>query len=113
LATLKILEDGRLIACLNKRGDKLRKQLKDVFERKDMDVHVTGLGSLWHTHFTKEPFQDSNAVALADNRKLTQYHMHLIENGVFFLPRKVGALCAEHSEADLERLLSETERFKI
>lgn len=113
LATLKILQDGRLSARLNKRGDRLRGQLKDVFERKAMYVQVTGLGSLWHTHFTKEPVHDSNAVARADSGKLTQYHMHLIENGVFFLPRKVGALCSEHSEADLDRLLSETERFKI
>ena len=113
LATLKILQDGKLIARLNKRGDKLRKQLKDVFERKDMGVQITGLGSLWHTHFTKESIQDSNVVARADNKKLTRYHMHLIENGVFFLPGKVGALSTEHSEADLERLLSETERFKI
>ena len=113
LATLKILQDGKLIARLNKRGDKLRKQLKDVFERKDMGVQITGLGSLWHTHFTKESIQDSNVVARADNKKLTRYHMHLIENGVFFLPGKVGALSTEHSEADLEKLLSETERFKI
>jgi len=113
LATLKILEDGKLIARLNKRGDKLREQLKDVFKRKGMDVQVTGLGSLWHTHFTKEPIRDTNAVARADDKKLIQYHMHLIESGVFFLPGKNGSLCTEHSEADLEKLLSETERFKI
>jgi glutamate-1-semialdehyde 2,1-aminomutase len=113
LATLKILEDGELIARLNRRGDKLRGQLRDVFKRKGMDVQVTGLGSLWHTHFTKKPVHDANAVARADDKKLIQYHMHLIENGVFFLPGKNGSLCSEHSEADLEKLLSGTERFKI
>ena len=113
LATLKILQDGKLITRLNKRGDKLRKQLKDVFERRDMDVQITGLGSLWHTHFTKESIHDSNVVAGADNKKLTRYHMHLIENEVFFSLGKMGALSTEHSEADLEKLLSETQRFKI
>jgi len=113
LATLKALQDGKLIARLNREGDKLRKQLKDVFERKNLDVQVTGLGSLWHTHFTKEEIQDSNAVARADKEKLTRYHMHLIENGVFFLLGKVGALSTAHTRIDLEKLVIETENFKI
>src|SRR3989337_2096487 len=99
LATLKILQDGKLITRLNKRGDKLRKQLKDVFERRDVDVQITGLGSLWHTHFTRECIHDSNVVARADDKKLTRYHMHLTENGVFFSPGKMGALSTEHSGA--------------
>jgi len=113
LATLKALQDGKMIVRLNREGDKLRKQLKDVFERKNLDVQVTGLGSLWHTHFTKEEIQDSNAVARADKEKLTRYHMHLIENGVFFLLGKVGALSTAHTRIDLEKLVIETENFKI
>jgi glutamate-1-semialdehyde aminotransferase len=39
------------------------------------------------------------------------YHLKLIEKGVFFLPTHVGALCSEHSEADMEKLFDETENF--
>jgi len=113
LATLRILQDGKLITRLNRKSDKLRKQLKDVFERKGLDVQITGAGSLWHTHFTKEKIQDSNAVARADKEKLTKYHMHLIDNGVFFLPGKMGALSTAHTKADLEKLVFETESFNI
>jgi len=113
LATLKELQDGKLITRLNRKGDNLRKQLKDVFERKNLDVQVTGLSSLWHTHFTKEEIQDSNAVARADKEKLTKYHMHLIEKGVFFLPGKMGAVSTAHTRTDLEKLVIETENFKI
>jgi glutamate-1-semialdehyde 2,1-aminomutase len=113
LATLKALEDGKLINRLNKQGEHLRRELRSVFERKKAGVQVTGTGSLWHTHFTKEKIEDPVAADRADKEKLTEYHMHLIENGVFFLPRKAGALCTSHSKADLEKLLFHTERFRF
>lgn len=111
LATLKELEDGRLINRLNKRGDYVRKGLRDIFEKKKIEVQVSGVSSLWHTHFTKEKLLGAVAVAPPEKERLVKYHMHLIENGVFFLPGKAGALSSAHSEADLEKLLSQTESF--
>ncbi len=113
LATLKTLEDGKAINRLNNQGDCLRKQLRDVFERKNFDVQVTGSSSLWQTHFSKEKIEDTNAVNRADKEKLRRYHTHLMENGVFFLPGKAGALSTAHSKADLERLLSGTESYRF
>jgi len=111
LTTLKLLEDGKLISQLNRRGDNLRRQLHDIFERKGEDVRVTGVGSLWHTHFTKEKVRDANVAARADSEKLVKYHTHLIENGVFFLPTKTGSLSTAHTKADMEKLLAETEGY--
>jgi len=111
LTTLKMLADGKALNRLNKRGDRLRLQLSEIFERGKQAVQVTGVGSLWHTHFTKEKVKDANAAARADNEKLVKYHKHLIENGVFFLPTKTGSLSTAHTEADLEKLLSETEGY--
>jgi len=111
LTTLKQLADGEIINELNSTGDNLRQQLNDIFERADRDVQVTGVGSLWNTHFTKEHVKDSNDIARADREQLTKYHMHLIENGIYQPPTKTGALCAAHTKADLEKLLSETEGY--
>jgi len=111
LAILRELEDGRLLNQLNKRGDKLRRELSDVFERARVPVQVTGLGSLWHTHFTQEPVRDARAAARADKEKLAAYHRFLLEKGLFFLPTKTGSLARAHSKNDLDRLLSETEAF--
>ncbi len=111
LATLKTLEDGTIINRLNKRGDNLRQQLVEIFERKHLRVQVVGLGSLFHTHFADEEIKDVHAVFRADRAKLTSYHMHLIVNGVFFLPAKLGALSAVHTKTDIEKLLLETENF--
>jgi glutamate-1-semialdehyde 2,1-aminomutase len=112
LATLKALKDGRLINRLNKEGNYTRKQLKDIFAHKNIDVQVVGLGSLWHTHFTKDRIKDSISVARADKNRLKRYHMHLIKKGVFLLPGKLGALSTAHTRSDIEKLLSETEAFK-
>lgn len=111
LATLKLLEDGQLLNKLSKRGNNLRRKLSDIFERNHVDVQVTGVNSLFHTHFTREKVKDVRSVFRADRGKLLNYHMHLIMNGVFFLPARTGALSTAHTENDIEKLLTEAEAF--
>jgi glutamate-1-semialdehyde 2,1-aminomutase len=111
LTTLKILEDGRLINRLNRLGDKIREQLTNIFEANGIDVQVTGTGSLFDVHFTKEEVKEPNATFRADRKRLAEYHLRLIANGVFFLPTHNGALSTAHTKADIEKLFSETEKF--
>jgi len=111
LVTLKLLEDGQLINKLNDIGEKIREQLTEIFKTKGVDVQVTGAGSLFNTHFTEEEVKDARAASKADKKKLMNYHLNLITNGVFFLPTHTGALSTAHSEADIEKLLSETEKY--
>jgi len=111
LATLKELEGGRLQNQLNKIGNKIRRQLTEVFERKNVDAQVTGISSLFDTHFTHEKVKDVEGVFRADRKKLEDYHLYLITKGVFFLPTKLGALSRAHSEEDLEKLITETENY--
>jgi len=112
LTTLRMLEDGRLINRLNKRGSYVRQQLSDIFGRKGLSVQVTGVGSLFHTHFTSEKVREPNAVFRADRQMLAKYHAYLLERGVFFLPGKMGALSTAHTKDDIEKLLTQTEDFK-
>ncbi len=111
LATLKLLEDGRILSKLNTHGDKLRQQLSDIFERKNIAVQVIGLSSLFNTHFTHERIKDVHSVFRADRKKLEDYHMQLIANGIFFLPTKIGALSTAHTNGDIEKLLAEVENY--
>ena len=111
LTMLKLLEDGSIILQLNKRGVKLRQQLKEIFERNQIDVQVTGEGSLFLVHFTREEIKDVHGVSRANQQRLDDYHSSLMANGLFFLPRKLGALSKAHAEADLEKLLLKTENF--
>ena len=111
LATLKLLEDGSLISQLNMLGEKIRKQLKEIFENNSLDIQVTGDSSLFNVHFTKEEVKDASAVFRADRKRLAEYHLTLIENGVFFLPTHAGALSTSHSKEDIDKLFSETENY--
>jgi len=111
LTTLKMLEDGRLINRLNKRGNYIRQQLSDIFDRKGLSAQVTGVGSLFHTHFTKEKVKDASTAARAGREMITMYHSYLLGHGVFFLPTKMGALSTAHTKDDIEKLLTQTENF--
>lgn len=111
LATLKVLEDGQLINELNNVGGKIREKLKEIFEANEVEVQVTGAGSLFNTHFTKEEVKDARAASKADKKKQVDYHLNLIANGVFILPTHAGALSTAHSETDIKKLLLETEKF--
>jgi glutamate-1-semialdehyde 2,1-aminomutase len=111
LTMLKKLEDGSIIRQLNKKCTKLRQQLKEIFEKNNIDVQVAGEGSLFQTHFTKERIRDINAVSRTDKKRLDDYHMNLMTNGVFFLHGKLGALSKAHTKADLDKLLAKTEDY--
>ena len=111
LATLKLLEDGKLIESLNKTGTRIRKELLDIFETHGQDVQLTGAGSIFNTHFTKEKVNDAIAAYSADRKKLINYDLALIASGLFFLPTHNGVLSTEHSEDDTEKLFAETEKY--
>jgi glutamate-1-semialdehyde 2,1-aminomutase len=111
LATLKLLEDGRLIESMNRTGKKIREHLREIFEANGIDVQVTGDGSLFNVHFTKENIADVEAVFKADRKRLLDYNLSLIANGVFLLPTHNGALSTAHSEVDVEKLFQETEKY--
>jgi len=111
LATLKVLEDGQLINELNNVGGKIREKLKEIFEATEVEVQVTGAGSLFNTHFTKGEVKDARAASKADKKKQVDYHLNLIANGVFLLPTHTGALSTVHSEIDIEKLFLETEEY--
>jgi glutamate-1-semialdehyde aminotransferase len=96
---------------LNREGTRVRKDLANIFERHSINVQLTGAGSIFNTHFTNEKVTDSIAAYKANRRKLISYDLALMANGIFFLPTHNGVLSTEHSEADLEKLFAETEKY--
>jgi len=111
LTTLKILEDGVVTSRLNRLGDEIRQTLGQIFEKHNVDAQVIGLGSLFNVHFTKERIRDALTVFRADKKKLLEYNLTLIANGIFFLPAHCGALSTAHSEADIQKLFKKTQDY--
>lgn len=111
LAMLRTLEDGKIINELNIEGRRIKRELEGIFEKGNIKAKVHCAGSLFHVHFTKEQVKNTAVAFKADRKKLEEYHMTLIKNGVFFLPKKNGAISNAHSKEDLEKLFVETERY--
>lgn len=111
LATLEILEDGRLIARLNEEGDEIRNGIEEIFRANGQNVQATGAGSIFCTHFTEKKVTSARDTYRADREKLTDYHSYLIANGVFTLPTHVCVLSSAHTRDDIEKLFSVTEEY--
>ena len=97
---------------INGLGDNTKKVLKKIFSD---DVIITGKGSLFMTHFPKNNISkitNASDVSKCDTEKLHQYHFHMIANdGIFFLPGKLGAISDAHSSADIKSMKNATERY--
>ncbi|MEM2947232.1 MAG: glutamate-1-semialdehyde 2,1-aminomutase [Candidatus Bathyarchaeia archaeon] len=111
LAVLKALEDGIIISKLNRTGEKVREILREIFEAKGVNVRVTGVGSIFNTHFTSKQVKNARDTFEADRKRLAEYHLNLIARGVFFLPTHFGSISAAHTDGDIEKLFQTTEDY--
>ena len=100
---------------INKLGDIARNGLKKLFSDYGLKTEVTGLGSLFLTHFLSNKVNqitNANDVALSDNDTLTKYHFSLMAKyGIFFLPHKMGAISTVHDVKDIQSLINATEKI--
>jgi len=113
-ATLSVLKNGEsLYSKINDLGDYARKELVKVFDGK---VIATGKGSLFMTHFIKDgisQIKNSADVARCDTGKLQKYHFKMIsDDGIFFLPGKLGAISNAHSKEDIKKMILATEKIE-
>lgn len=114
LKTLEFLQNNKKIVYskINELGAYTRKELQRIFDENNIDVKITGIGSLFNVHFLNDyvrEINNANDVALADKEKLRKYHFALISNyKIFFLPFKMGAISYQHSKVDIDKLLNST-----
>jgi glutamate-1-semialdehyde 2,1-aminomutase len=100
---------------INKLGDIARNGLKKLFSDYGLKTEVTGIGSLFLTHFLSDKVKEitnANDVALSDKDMLTKYHFSLMAKyGIFFLPHKMGAISIVHDAKDIQSLISATKKI--
>ncbi len=112
-ATLNHLKSKKAIySKINSLGKFTRKEITKVFDGR---VVVTGKGSLFMTHFLKEGVTEvTNAIqaAMCDSQMLQKYHFKMIaQNGIFFLPGKLGAISNTHTKDDIKKMILVSESF--
>jgi glutamate-1-semialdehyde 2,1-aminomutase len=116
LMTLNFLKKNkrRVYSKIDRLGGMARKGLAKLFAETRIPCQVTGIGSIFLTHFGKTVVLDASDAAKSDRALLKRYHLALMANyGIFFLPTKMAALSFAHEESDIEELLEATEKIIV
>jgi glutamate-1-semialdehyde 2,1-aminomutase len=97
---------------INSLGNQTRQGLNKIFSEARIPVDVTGVGSLFCTHFLNsesERILDATDVGKSNRNMLIRYQLALMSNHrIFFLPLKMGAFSEAHSERDVNALFDST-----
>ena len=94
---------------LNRRGERLAEQAREVFATHGVRVQVNNAGSLFAFHFADRPVTDYRSAAAADRVKARQLFFGLLNEGILLAPRGMGAVSTAHGEAELERFTDSLE----
>lgn len=117
LATLQYLKQNKAVIYpkVNKIGHRIREGLESVFSDAHIDVDITGVGSLFMTHFLNQDIRKISSAldaGLSDKGLLRKYHLALIaKHNIFFLPEKMGAISSVHTMKDAELLIDATQQI--
>jgi len=98
---------------INNLGNQTRQGLNKIFSEAKIPVDITGVGSLFCTHFLSSESHrilDATDVGKSNRNMLIRYQLALISNHeIFFLPLKMGAFSEAHSERDVKALFDSTQ----
>jgi len=109
IVTLEALTP-EVYARLNALGERLRSRLTALFERLDVAVQVTGIGSLFNVHFTADEIVDYKSARAGANEASRAAVLALMNAGCFLAPRGMGSISTPMTEADVDGLVNAFER---
>ena len=116
LLTLNFLKENKqqVYSKIDRLGRMARKGLTKLFAESGIPCQVTGEGSMFLTHFSKNVVMDATDIANSNRELLKTYHHALMANhGIFFLPTKMAAISFAHEEGDVKKLLEATKKIII
>lgn len=109
-ALIEVLTDEAL-AELNARGDRLRENLNQLFEKRGVAMHVSGLGSILNLHVTSGPIDRIEDAATADPRLRQLLFLHLVHHGFWIAQRGLIALSLPITDEDCDALVAALAAF--
>ncbi len=108
LATIEMLEGGKVHEHIFRLGERMRAGLKEIIARKGIDAIVTGYGSVYTVYFMGDrPIENFSSLLDNDAAFYIRYRQELMKRGVFELPMnlKRNHVGFSHTEADIDRTL--------
>jgi glutamate-1-semialdehyde 2,1-aminomutase len=112
LATITKLQQEPVHEHVFRLGDLARKSLREVYDRLDVPAVVTGYGSVFVSYFLQDPPKTFDDLLANDADLYVGYRREELNDGILELPLnlKRSHLSYAHTEADVERLATATER---
>jgi glutamate-1-semialdehyde 2,1-aminomutase len=111
LAMLRYLKDHRkeVYPLLESKGEKVRKGVQKVLDQEGLNAVVTGIGSLFQTHFPFEKGVILNSPhsihRLTDiDKKEIEFRVRMLTKGVHVM-HGGGCLSLAHSDEDIEKII--------
>ena len=111
MAMLGYLKDHaeEVYPSLEAKGDKIRKGLADAFKKEGVDAVVTGIGSLFQTHFPVKSgmvFDSPQAInQFSDVQKREiEFRIRMLTQGVHVM-HGGGALSITHTDEDIKKII--------
>ena len=111
MAMLGYLKDHaeEVYPSLEAKGDKIRKGLADAFKEEGTDAVVTGIGSLFQTHFPVKPGmpldspQAINQFSDVQKREI-EFRIRMLNHGIHVM-HGGGALSITHTDEDIGKII--------
>ncbi len=114
LAVLSHLKDFKeeVYPFLDGKGERIRKGLQEVFNQEGVNAIVTGMGSLFQTHFPFERNEILNSPHSINERtdiekREVEFRIRMLNHGVHVM-HGGGSLSLAHSDEDIERMIEAT-----
>jgi glutamate-1-semialdehyde 2,1-aminomutase len=111
LATIELLETGKVQEHTGRLGDRLRRGLQDIGNRAGIPALATGFGSIFVLYFMDGPARSYDDLLRNDADLFVRYRQEMIKRGVFELPvnLKRSHVSYSHTDQDVDRTLQAAE----
>jgi len=105
-ATLQHLVDHpEIYDEMDRLGNKLRDGVNRFCQEKELPVQMTGVRSMFCTHFTDKKIESARDLADTNVKAAEAFYPHLLKEGVFIPNIHMGFISSAHSEEDIERII--------
>jgi glutamate-1-semialdehyde 2,1-aminomutase len=111
LAMLQYLKDNseEVYPFLEANGEKVRKGVQEAFHREELEAKVTGVGSLFQTHFPLKKGVTLNSPHSIQQftdieKREVEFRIRMLNKGVYVM-HGGGSLSIGHSEGDIVKII--------
>ncbi|MEM0491307.1 MAG: glutamate-1-semialdehyde 2,1-aminomutase [Acidilobaceae archaeon] len=92
LATISVLEEGRVYREASRSGYIIAKNIEEAARDAKFEVQVNRVESMLQVFFTDKPVVDAESARLSDKRVYDRFHLELRKRSVFIAPSQFEAI---------------------